>query len=88
VEKLGFNKHLLSYLEVWSQKSVHISQLFHRHDMKQYHVLDAHLLSFKTEGLVKRRNFILFSTKELSKVLNIGVSTSYTSGAWSVHTYI
>jgi len=44
MEKLGFNKHLLSYLEVWSQKSVHISQLFYRHDMKQYHVLDVHLL--------------------------------------------
>ena len=50
--------------------------------------LICYVLQLKTESLVKRRNFVLFSTKELNKVLNTDVSTLYTSGAWSMHTYI
>ena len=36
----------------------------------------------------QKKELVLFSTKELGKVLSMGMSTLYTSGAWSVCTYI
>ena len=36
----------------------------------------------------QKKKLILFSIKELSKVLSIDVSTLYTSGAWSMCIHI
>ena len=42
----------------------------------------------KTKYLVKKKELVLFSIKELSKVPNIDVSTLYISDTWFVYTYI
>ena len=36
----------------------------------------------------QKKELVLFSTEELGRVPSTGVSTLYTSGTWSVHTYI